>query len=269
MVAAFGQNGNDPKHLGRKTIFELEYGDDPAFLGWGNHRLRRNSNDIMTRSNALESVDDPCGYRGSPTASSGRDNYSSPRFSPHGRRLAYISGAEGSPQLYVRWMDTGQTALLTNLIRRPSAISWSTDGTQIALTMSLPVDKKPLATPPEKPKGARWSEPVRIIDTLRYQRDGRGIVEEAYTHVFVVPAEGGTPRQLTQGNFNHRGPLSWMPDGKEILISANRHKDWEYETIESDVFAVSVVDGVLRQLTNEPGEESSPWLHPWAGRLPT
>lgn len=266
-VPAVAQHGDGLKLFKSEDVFELEYAADPRISPDGETIVYvRNSNDIMTdtaRSNLWMIDVDTGDHR---PLFSGRTNYSSPRFSADGGRLAYISEAEGSPQLYVRWIDTAQIALVSNLRRSPSAISWSPDGTQIAFTMGLPVDKKPLVTPPEKPEGAKWSEPVRIIDTLRYQRDGSGIVEEAYTHVFVVPADGGTPRQLTEGNFNHAGPLSWKPDGKEILISANRHEDWEYETIERDIWAISVASGALRQVTDEPGAEYSPATSP-DGRL--
>ena len=38
----------------------------------------------------------------------------------------------------------------------------------------------------------------------------------------IVPADGGTPRQLTDGPHNHGGPLSWSPDSDAIVFSANR-----------------------------------------------
>jgi Tol biopolymer transport system component len=50
-----------------------------------------------------------------------------------------VSAADGSPQLYVRWMDSGQTALLTNLVEAPEAIAWSPDGKSIAFTQLVPV----------------------------------------------------------------------------------------------------------------------------------
>jgi len=59
---------------------------------------------------------------------------SSPRWSPDGTRLAFISDRDGKSQLYVRWMDSGQTAKLTDLENTPSGISWSPDGKQIAFT---------------------------------------------------------------------------------------------------------------------------------------
>ena len=56
-----------------------------------------------------------------------------------------------------------------------------------------------------KPDGASWAKKPITVTTTRYQYDGRGIVEPSYRHVFVVPADGGTARQLTNGNFNHYG----------------------------------------------------------------
>jgi Tol biopolymer transport system component len=87
----------------------------------------------------------------------------------------------------------------------------------------------------------------------------------AYSHVFVVPAEGGTPRQLTQGNFNHRSQLSWTPDSEEILFSANRNENWALQSREADLFAVTLA-GELRQITSEPGVETAPQVSP-DGRL--
>ena len=164
----------------------------------------------------------------------------SPRWSPDGTRLAYVSAAEGSPQLYVRWMDSGQTALLTNLVQAPGAIAWSPDGKSIAFTQLVPAKKPPLATPPEKPEGAQWAPPVKVIDSVVYRADGEGYLESGYQHVFVVSAEGGTPRQLTEGEFNDDGPLSFTPDSKRIVFSANRGADWERDPQESEVFTVDI-----------------------------
>ena len=52
-------------------------------------------------------------------------------------------------------------------------------------------------------------------------QDGTGFDDDAYRHVFVVPATGGTPRQLTDGNWNHNG-VEWTPDSKQILFGSLR-----------------------------------------------
>src|SRR5216684_6316260 len=58
----------------------------------------------------------------------GNRSDSSPRWSPDGTRLAYLSDADGKQQIYIRWMDTGQTARITNLEQAPDSIAWSPDG---------------------------------------------------------------------------------------------------------------------------------------------
>jgi dipeptidyl aminopeptidase/acylaminoacyl peptidase len=189
-------------------------------------------------------------------------NFSSPRWSPDGTRLAYVSAADGSPQLYVRWMDSGQTALLTNLVKAPNAIAWAPDGKSIAFTQLVPANKPPLATPPEKPEGAQWAPPVKVIDSVVYRVDGEGYLESGYQHVFIVSAEGGTPRQLTEGDFNDDGPLSFTPDSKRVVFSANRGEDWERDSQESDVFTVDVASGQLTQLTTRDGPDNSPVVSP-------
>ncbi len=175
--------------------------------------------------------------------------------------------AEGSPQLYVRWMDSGQTALLTNLVQAPGAIAWSPDGKSIAFTQFVPSSKPPLATPPEKPEGASWAPPVKVVDSVAVSRGRRRLPRPGFSHVFIVSAEGGTARQLTQGDFNDGGPLSFTPDSRRIVFSANRADDWERDPQESEVFVVDIADGKLTQLTTRDGPDNSPVVSPDGRRI--
>ncbi|MFK7863280.1 MAG: prolyl oligopeptidase family serine peptidase [Pseudohongiellaceae bacterium] len=250
-----------------EDVFQLEYATDPQVSPDGTQVVYvRRSNDIMTdrtRSNIWIAAVNGSDHR---PLLSGQDNFSSPRWSPDGSKLAFVSNQERGSQLYVRWMDTGQTALLTNIQQSASSITWSPDGSQIAFTMSVKVSEKPFSVEmPSKPEGAQWSPSFEYVTRARYQADGRGILDPAYTHVFVVPSEGGSARQLTSGSFHHRGALSWMPNSQEILFSANRSDNWEYETRESNIYGVGL-DGSIRQITDEPGLESGPTISP-DGRL--
>ena len=250
----------DKSHLFKsRDIFDLEYVNDPRISPDGKQIVyERHSMDIMTdsdRSNIWMINSDGSEHR---PVLSGRNSFSSPRWSPDGTRLAYITAAEGSPQLYVRWMDTGQTALLTNLTEEPFSMTWSPDSKWIAFVMQVEAIREPFAKPPKKPENAEWAGPVKVIDRLVYRVDGMGYLKTAYSHIFLISAEGGTPRQLTTGDFNHQGPLSWTPDSKHILFSANRHENWEYDIVNTEIFKLNIEDGTLEQLTDRKGEDSHP-----------
>ncbi|MEM7010094.1 MAG: hypothetical protein AAF585_01315 [Verrucomicrobiota bacterium] len=81
----------------------------------------------------------------------GRENASSPRWSPSGDRLLYVAKKDGddSAKIYIRWTDTGQPARLSTLEKAPSAITWSPDGQSIAFTMFVPSMPKPFTTLPK------------------------------------------------------------------------------------------------------------------------
>ncbi|KAA9131055.1 S9 family peptidase [Marinihelvus fidelis] len=194
---------------------------------------------------------------------SGADSYGSPRWSPDGSRLAYVSSVEGrGPQIHVRWMDTGQTAVLSNLRNSPSSLTWSPDGRQLAFTQFVPGESKALAAPPPKPEGAEWAPPVKVFDTLPFQADGQGFLDVGRDHVFVISAEGGTPRQLTSGDFDHGGRLAWHPDGKAIIVAANRQDDAEHDPIESELWSIDLASGAMAALTDRNGPDAAPALSP-------
>lgn len=101
-----------------------------------------------------------------------------------------------------------------------------------------------------------------VIDKLIYRRDGGGYVEDGYRQLFVLSAEGGTPRQLTTDEFHHDGPPSWDPSGESLVFSANRHPDWRYRPLDSEVYGVRLADGEIRALTDRRGPDDSPVVSP-------
>ncbi len=188
---------------------------------------------------------------------------SAPQWSPDGSRLAYL--AKGKPQgtqIFVRWMDAeGAVTQITHVEKSPANIRWSPDGKWLAFTMLVPQkDSWDIKLPP-KPEGAKWIEGPKIIDRLDYRRDRQGFLEEGFSHAFVVPADGGTPRQITSGDYNHNSP-EWTPDGKEILVSGLRTEEAEYEWRESDIYSVNVTTGQITQITRRKGPDFSPLPSP-------
>lgn len=253
----------DPDTFTYEDVFELEQAVSPAISPDGERIVYvRRSMDIMAdrpRGNLWIINRDGSGHR---PLESGVKNYSSPVWSPDGTRIAFTSNEEGRSQIYIRWMDTGQTARVTNLTRSPSGLSWSPDGTQLAFTMFVPKADPPLISMPRAPEGANWAAPAREIDTLQYRFDGRGYLEEGFSHVFVVPATGGTPRQVTHGEFNHNGTPVWSADGESLLISANRNADWRFDPRNSEIYEIPLDGGEITALTDRAGPDGSPALSP-------
>ena len=188
---------------------------------------------------------------------------SAPQWSPDGSRLAFL--AKGKPQgtqIFVRWMDAeGAVTQITRVEKSPANLRWSPDGKWLAFTMLVPQkDTWDIKMPP-KPEGAKWIEAPKIIDRLDYRRDRQGFLEEGFNHVFVVPADGGTPRQLTTGDYNHNAP-EWMPDGTELVFSGLRVDDAEYQWRESEIYTVNIATGAIAQLTKRKGSDSNPLPSP-------
>jgi dipeptidyl aminopeptidase/acylaminoacyl peptidase len=200
--------------------------------------------------------------------SSGNHSYTSPRWSPDSTRIAFLSDVDGKSQLYVRWMDTGQTARITNLEQSPDSIVWSPDGRMISFSSLVPGKGPHIADLPAPPSGAKWAEPPTAYDRLVYRFNGTGYLKPGYIQVFVVSAEGGAPRQVTNGNFpnggNEFGPTraAWSPDGKFLLVAANRHAESEHEYLDTEIYEFNVADGAVRALTNRKGPDANPDVSP-------
>src|SRR3989440_2695802 len=184
------------------------------------------------------------------------------RWSPDGRRIAYVAqGQPGGAQIFVHCLDAPEETQLTHLERAPANIAWSPDGKYIAFTSNVPATQQFKINMPQRPAGAKWIDAPRVVDRLDYRADGSGWRSDGYQHIFLVSDEGGTPRQLTDGDYNHGAP-EWLPDGETILFSSVRQPDAEYLQRESDIYAINVKSGQIRQLTDRKGPDTNPTVSP-------
>ena len=251
-------------------LFALEYASDPQISPDGRHvAYVRMSGDIMVdRFVPSIWIVDTASRENRPLIT-GPGAHMAPRWSPDGSKLAYLSTSEdGRAQLFVRWMDSGATVRITSLPNTPGGLSWSPDGDHIAYTMLVPGQTDRLGEAPARPEGAEWADPLSQETNLIYRTDGAGYLQPGYSHIFVVPAEGGTPRQISNGNFHHGGPqgagnaISWFPDGSQIVTAVNRQEDWQIDRGESEIYALSVNSEGITQLTDRNGPDFAPSVSP-------
>ena len=244
-------------------VFQLEWVSDPRISPDGNRIVYlRNGFNIMKdrRQRSLWTVNTDGSNHMKLTS---RDvNESSPRWSPDGTRIAFVSSSENGSEIYVYWISSGKMARLTQLDRSPGGLSWSPDGMHIAFSMLVPDTPPFLVKSPKAPKGAKWADKPRVTTRLKYEQDGSGYIEPGFHHFFIIPSEGGTPRQVTSGDYFHRGTPQWSKDGKQLIFSSNRNENWEYEFRNSEIYSVSIENGEIEPLTDRNGPDRSPAVSP-------
>jgi dipeptidyl aminopeptidase/acylaminoacyl peptidase len=252
-----------------RDLFSLEAASDPQISPDGSKiAYVRRSGDIMTdRMRPTIWLIDTSSGEQTPLAA-GPGSHTQPRWSPDGKRLAYVSTAEGgAAQLFVRWMASGEAVRITGLPDAPSSLAWSPDGRQIAYTMFVPGDGMKLGALPPKPEGAQWAPPLEIHSDVQYRTDEEGYLKPGFSHIFLVSADGGAPRQLSFGSVHDNGPLSWTPDGRTIVFSSNRSPNWAREPLDSEVYALDPASGGIRALTDRRGPDSEPVVSPDGRRI--
>ena len=191
------------------------------------------------------------------------------RWAPDSKRFAFVSTRSGTSQIWILGTDAGEAAPVDTKGLEASGVVWSPDGKTLAFVSDVYPDCPDLACNQKKEK-EREASPVkaRLLDKLMFRhwnawKDGKR------SHVFVVPAEGGTPKDLTPGDadappFSLGGPddYAFSPDGKELCFVRNDDRNEAIST-NNDLFVVPV-DGkrAARKLTSNPAADSSPIYSP-------
>ncbi len=201
----------------------------------------------------------------------------SPRWSPDGRTLAFLSdrggvlqagggGAkpgkaeapkEGGTQVWLLpFADGGEARQLTELPQDVEGLDWSPDGRRLAV-VSRADSTEPERKPDRKPEDPPAPD-TRLIDTLGYQFNGAGFVHDRFQRLWTVDATTGEADLLTRGR-HHDGDPRWSPDGRQIAFVSDRHPNADLGW-RSDVYLVDVRTKQIRQVS--PGRGRQAWGAP-------
>lgn len=260
-AAAQDEDSEDSRKFTAERVFDIEFARDPRISPDGRTIVyARTSMDKMSDRMVGEiwTIDTRTGAHR--PLITGQGSIASPRWSPSGDRLLYLGAKDGKPQLRVMYLDSGRSFSLAFLEESPGAPEWSPDGRSIAFSMFTPAEGPSFAKPPRAPEGANWNEPVRIFDDIQIRFDGAGYLREGDDHVYVVSADGGTPRQVTSGDNGYNSP-AWV-DNDTLLVVGNDAEDADLDPVENEIYAVELDDLSMHALTTRDGPDFSPAVSP-------
>ena len=251
------------RYLTGSDLFNLEVATDPQISPDGRTiAYVRKANDIMTdKARATIWLVDVASGQQRPLVA-GAGSYSSPRWSPDGSRLAYVGADSVSPQLFVRWMSSGESARITGLPDSPDSIAWSPDGRRIAYSMFVPDDGPKLGQAPAKPEGAKWADPLQVIDAVTYRFDGAGYFKPGYRAHLLGARRRRRADPADVRRSQCRSAVSWTPDSRSVVFSANIGKNWERDPSEAEIYRVGIEGGTPVALTSRKGPDTSPVVSP-------
>jgi dipeptidyl aminopeptidase/acylaminoacyl peptidase len=163
--------------------------------------------------------------------SSAKSEYS-PRWSPDGKQLAFISDREDSPQIYLMPIDGGEAARLTQGKNGVRSFDWSPDGKQIAFIA-------PDAKTEAEEKKEKDKDDARVVDR-----------DEKHARLWLIDVESKKTRQLSAVAWQI-SEAQWLPQGDRLIVSATDHPESDQNT--NRIFAITIADGQMKQIAAPRG----------------
>ena len=166
----------------------------------------------------------------------------SPRWSPDGKTLAFLSDREESPQIYLMASDGGEAARLTTTGKSGvRSFAWSPDGKQLAF---LAADSKSEA----EEKKEKDKDDARVVDR-----------DDKRARLWLIEVESKKTRQLTSGSWEI-SEAQWFPQGDRLVISATDHPESDQYT--NRIFSIMAADGQMKELAVPRGQFGAVRLSP-------
>jgi len=188
-------------------------------------------------------------------------NSNSPRWSPDGQSLAFISSRPGTdgppatesrPQLWLLSMSGGEARRVTNLKNGASSFQWSPDGPRLAcLSRTGPSDNRP---------DSKDKSDVRHYSHISYKFNDTGWFDDKRSHIWIVDVKTSTAKQITSGDDWNDNDPQWSPDGTRIAFVSNRTGKEYDENRNVDVWVIGSDGGQITKISDhEEGDNSPRW----------
>jgi len=196
-------------------------------------------------------------------------------WSPAGDRIAFLRGVDGAPQIFTRFMDAeGAESQITDSANRIKNFQWSPDGGRIAFQAETPLKPAIEITVPGARAGADLTDAPMVTDRLNYRVDRQGL-KTGFDHFFIVPADGGTARQLTQGDWDARATFSgvpgggwdFTPDGRAIIFDGDLTPEVTEPSGVSGINRLDLATGGITTLYEDGGNWGGPVVSPDGRRI--
>jgi dipeptidyl aminopeptidase/acylaminoacyl peptidase len=182
----------------------------------------------------------------------GKHRNLSPKWSPKGDQIAFLSNRNEGMQLFVMSDKGGEARQLTFFEKGISNFIWSPDGEKIAFAVSLKENQTvhDLENKEEK-KGDKEELTALIVEQMKYKSDGEGFWKGTYKQVVILHIASGEVEQLTSGKFDCH-LQSWSPDGKYLAVTGDFSEDRD-DSFLMDVYLLEVETKELKRKTKSDG----------------
>lgn len=183
----------------------------------------------------------------------------SPKFSPDGKWIAFLSSREGDKsQVWLLPRSGGEAFRLTELKTGVDSFAWSPDSKKLALVVSDPDPDEPQGD--AKTDDKKTAKPI-VTKRIQFKRDGAGYLREIRSHIHIFDIDRKTSVQITSGPYDDEQP-AWSPDGKTLAFVSNRSAEPDTNR-DSNIFLIAPVAGETpRALTTNPSEDERPSWSP-------
>jgi dipeptidyl aminopeptidase/acylaminoacyl peptidase len=194
-------------------------------------------------------------------------------WAPDSKSIAFLApGEPKGPQIFVLHLSVpGPATQITRVQQAPSNLHWSPDGKQIGYTMVVPAVEKWPVELPAAPEGSKWAAAPHFTERFHFRRDGVGLTDRGYRHLFVVDAEGGAPRQITSGEWSLGSAVfevgdgaewHYMPDGKSAIVEGYKEGDGDLNNRQGYIYSVDLASGETKRLITTTGGWNKPSVSP-------